>query len=67
MFDTSLRDSQSTQVKGLEPSAFDFDRSAEYADRQDKKVQAFLEADSGVLVYRRFRVAEVYGWECRDR
>ena len=67
MFDTSLRDSQSTQVKGLEPSAFDFDRYAEYADRQDKKVQAFLEADSGVLVYRRFRVAEVYGWECRDR
>ena len=50
MFDTSLRDSQSTQVKGLEPSAFDFDRYAEYADRQDKKVQAFLEADSGVLV-----------------
>ena len=67
MFDTSLRDSQSTQVNGLEPSAFDFDRYAEYAAQQDKKVEAFLKADSGVLVYRRFRVAEVYGWECRDR
>ena len=67
MFDTTLRDSQSTAVRELEPSAFDFEKYAEYAAAQDKKVKAFLEADSGVLVYRRFRVAEVYGWECRDR
>ena len=66
-FDTSLRDSQSTPVQEMDPGAFDFERYAEYAAGQDKKVKAFLEADSGVLVYRRFRVAEVYGWECRDR
>ena len=67
MFDTSLRDSQSTAVTGVAPEAFDFDRYAEYAARQDEKVRRFTAADSGVLVYRRFRVAEVYGWECRDR
>ncbi len=67
MFDTSLRDSQSTAVVGVAPESFDFDRYAAYAARQDAKVRKFLEADSGVLVYRRFRVAEVYGWECQDR
>ena len=67
MFDTSLRDSQSTAVTGIAPEAFDFDQYAEYAARQDEKVRNFVAADSGVLVYRRFRVAEVYGWECQDR
>ena len=66
-FDNTLRDSQSTLVKELSPDQFDLDRYAEYADKQDEKVRAFMEADSGVLVYRRFRVAEVYGGECRDR
>ena len=67
MFDTSLRDSQSTAVNALTPDQFDLDRYKAYADSQDKKVKAFLEAESGVLVYRRFRVAEVYGAECKDR
>ena len=67
MFDASLRDSQSTAVTGVAPEAFDFDRYAEYAARQDEKVRRFMAAESGVLVYRRFRVAEVYSWECRDR
>jgi len=67
MFDNTLRDSQATDVREISPEQFDIDRYAEYANEQDKKVKAFLEADSGVLVYRRFRVAEVYGWECQDR
>ena len=67
MFDTSLRDSQSTSVNALNPESFDFDQYAEYAAKQDAKVRAFMQKDSGVLVYRRFRVAEVYGWECQDR
>ena len=67
MFDTSLRDSQSTAVRGIDPRDFDIDQYAEYAARQDEKVRKFMEAESGVLVYRRFRVAEVYGWECQDR
>ena len=67
MFDTSLRDSQSTAVSGIAPEAFDLDEYAEYAAKQDEKVRKFWAADSGILVYRRFRVAEVYGWECQDR
>lgn len=67
MFDTSSRDSQATVVTALEPNKFDFDRYEAYAAEQDKKVAAFMESDSGVLVYRRFRVAEVYGAECGDR
>lgn len=67
MFDTSLRDSQSTAVNVVNPESFDFDQYAEYAAKQDAKVRAFMQKDSGVLVYRRFRVAEVYGWECQDR
>ena len=67
MFDTSLRDSQSTAVNVVNPENFDFDQYAEYAAKQDAKVRAFMQKDSGVLVYRRFRVAEVYGWECQDR
>ena len=67
MFDVNSRDSQATVVTGLDSDKFDFDRYEEYAAEQDKKVAAFMESDSGVLVYRRFRVAEVYGAECRDR
>ena len=67
MFDTSLRDSQSTAVTELAPELFDREAYAAYAAKQDKKVEEFLRKDSGVLVYRRFRVAEAFGAECRDR
>lgn len=67
MFDSKLRDSQSTEVGQINPEAFDYDEYSGYAAEMDKKVRAFMESDSGVLVYRRFRVAEVYGYECRDR
>ncbi len=67
MFDSSKRDSQSTEVTPLLPEQFDFDAYADYAKNLDKRVERFVKADSGVLVYRRFRVAEVFGYECRDR
>ena len=67
MFDTTLRDSQSTQVVPIHPDDFDFETYGAYADQLDDRVTAFREAESGVLVYRRFRVAEAYGYECRDK
>lgn len=67
MFNSSLHDSQATPVEAISPFRFDFDRYAEYAAEQDRKVSAFIESDSGVLVYRRFRVAEVFSAGCRDR
>lgn len=66
MFDVTKRDSQATAVNGISPDRFDFDEYEEYSYRQDEKVRDFMAKDSGVLVYRRFRVAEVYGHECRD-
>ena len=67
MFDNTIRDAQSTAVTGLSPEQFDFDAYEAYAAGKDQKIRAFVEADSGVLVYRRFRVAEVFGAECKDK
>lgn len=67
MFDTSLRDSQSTAVAPMAPERFDFDAYEDYVRALNRRVAAFAAADAGVLVYRRFRVAEVYGYECGDR
>lgn len=67
MFDTSLRDSQSTTVQPLLPEQFDFDAYGDYAKQLNARVEKFMQSDAGVLVYRRFRVAEVYGYECSDR
>lgn len=66
MFDYTSRDSQATPVTALSPDRFDFDRYEEYADQQDRNVEAFMKKDSGVLVYRRFRAAEVFSYGCRD-
>ena len=46
MFDTSLRDSQSTAVNTVDPESFDFDQYAEYAAKQDAKVRAFMASRS---------------------
>lgn len=67
MFDNTIRDAQSTAVTGLNPEQFDFDAYQDYTAGKDAKIKAFVEADSGVLVYRRFRVAEVFGAECKDK
>ena len=67
MFSTSLRDSQGTEVKPVAPECFDRAAYADYANRLEGRVRRFAEADSGVLVYRRFRVPEVFGDGCRDR
>lgn len=67
MFDISKRDAQATVVAQLAPEQFDFDAYAAYTAAQEKNVADFFKKDSGVLVYRRFRVAEVYGHECSDK
>ncbi len=65
-FDTSSRDSQGTSVTPIDPQSFDFEQYADYAKALDQKVKPFMESDSGVLVYRRYRVAEVFADGCRD-
>ena len=65
-FDNKLADSQSTQVEPLSPDRFDFDRYEEYTKELNKHCADFWKQPSGVLVYRRMRVAECFSYGCRD-
>ena len=48
------------------PAGFDFDEYKEYAGRLDEKCGKFIKTESGVLVYRRMRVAECFSYGCKD-
>lgn len=65
-FNSSLADSQATAVTPLTPEQFDTEAYADYAAGLDAWCKAFWEAPSGVLVYRRMRVKEVFAGDCRD-
>ena len=65
-FDTTIADSQATPVEPILPGNFDVDMYSEYSLDLDKRCKTFWEADSGVLVYRRFRVASCFADGCRD-
>lgn len=65
-FDTSLADSQASAVRPVSVKKFDFEAYSEYAGQLDEQCMAFWKADSGVLVYRRMRVAECFSYGCRD-
>jgi hypothetical protein len=66
IFDTSLSDSQATTVTPIQPKKFDFAGYQEYAGMLNEKCGKFWEQQSGVLVYRRMRVAECFSYGCRD-
>jgi hypothetical protein len=66
-FDNRLADSQSTQVLPVKPENFDFDRYEAYASGLNRKCSAFWKQESGVVVYRRVRVAECFSFGCRDK
>jgi uroporphyrinogen-III decarboxylase len=65
-FDTNKADAQSTTVEPLKPEHFDFEEYAVYASELDQRCKAFEEKESGVLVYRRMRVAECFSYGCKD-
>jgi hypothetical protein len=65
-FDNKLADSQSTQVIPIKPENFDFDKYEAYAARLNETCAAFWQQKTGVLVYRRMRVAECFSYGCRD-
>lgn len=67
VFDHTKDDVQGTEVRPMAPETFDIPAYEDYARQMDERVRAFEAADSGVLVYRRFRVPEVYSFGCRDR
>ena len=65
-FDTSLRDSQGTEVTPVAPENFDLDAYQEYEAGLLEKNREFMKADSGLLVYRRVRANGVFYDKCRD-
>jgi hypothetical protein len=65
-FDTHKYDSQATPVQPLQPERFDIDAFAERDNQLHERCQKFWSAESGVLVFRRMRVKEVFASGCKD-
>jgi hypothetical protein len=65
-FDQTIADVQATPVEPVAPEMFDFDAFVDYELSLLRKCRDFQKARSGVLVYRRMRVAEVFSYGCRD-
>lgn len=65
-FDTTLRDSQGTEVSPIQPEQFDLEAYRDYESSLLEKNAKFAEAESGLLVYRRVRANGVFYDKCRD-
>ncbi len=65
-FDTSKSDAQATIVDPVKVADFPFETYSEYENKLTERCRQFIQADSGALVYRRMRVAEVFSYGCRD-
>lgn len=65
-FDTSKSDAQATKVDPLMVKDFPFDVYHEYEHELLERCKRFVKSNSGALVYRRMRVAEVFSYGCRD-
>lgn len=66
-FDTSKADAQGTSMTPLKSGGFDIEGYRDYEKSLREGCRAFQAASSGVSVYRRFRVPEVFSWGCRDK
>lgn len=65
-FRTDSADSQATNVQPIPAEHFDLEEYADYAAALEARCKAFQEKESGVLVYRRMRVREVFAEDCAD-
>jgi hypothetical protein len=65
-FDFTSRDSQATRVEPVPPDRFDYDAYAGYEQHALEFCRSFWAGKSGVAVYRRMRVAEVFSDGCAD-
>jgi hypothetical protein len=65
-FNQTSADVQATPAEPVSPEAFDFKAYADYEASLLERCRAFWKADSGVLVWRRMRIAEVFNWGCKD-
>lgn len=65
-FDYSIADSQGTDVKPIEPQKFDIAAYHDYAASLRQRCANFWNSKSGIAVYRRFRVPQVFSYGCKD-
>ncbi|MHC4119057.1 MAG: uroporphyrinogen decarboxylase family protein [Planctomycetota bacterium] len=65
-FDQTSVDVQATPAEPVKPEEFDFEAYADYEASLLERCRDFWLADSGVLVHRRVRIAEVFSYGCRD-
>jgi len=65
-FDTSKNDAQATKVNPVGIEDFNISSYRDYCGELEERCTQFMQAGSGVLVYRRMRVAEVFSYGCRD-
>jgi hypothetical protein len=65
-FNVTKADSQATVVDPVKVEDFCFDAYSEYESELNARCIAFEKKDSGILVYRRMRVAEVFSYGCSD-
>lgn len=65
-FNTSKNDAQATVVEPIKASEFLFEEYHAYAEALNGRCEAFMKKSSGVLVYRRMRVAEVFSYGCKN-
>jgi len=65
-FDQRSADVQATPVEPVTPEAFDFDAYVDYEASLLGRCLAFWRAESGVLVWRRMRTAQVFTYGCKD-
>ena len=66
LFNINLSDSQATSVQPLSIDKFDIEKFTSYENTLSERCRNFAAAGSGVLVYRRMRVKEVFAEDCGD-
>ncbi len=66
VFDTSIRDAQTTITPPIAPERFDFAAYEAFEASLLPGNRAFAEADSGLQVYRRFRADGIFYDKCKD-
>ena len=65
-FNYTLKDAQALPVTPIDPQQFDLARYAAYAAEADQRYADFLSKPSGLAVWQRVRVGEVFRDACRD-
>ncbi len=67
VFNVNAADSQATVVHPIEPQHFDIDEYADYEASLLERCGKFWSSNSGVLVYRRMRVKEVFAADSNSK